>query len=109
MFAAVGLTGAGYLLCRTIGKVVGGYAGARLSGAPPVLARHVGWCLLPQAGVALGLGLLATERFPEIGSTILSLLVGTTFLFELVGPVATRVSLVRVGEASGGRPMPSSE
>lgn len=101
-FVTVGLTGAGYLLLRTIGKVVGGYAGARAVRAPPALAKHVGWCLLPQAGVALGLGLLAAGRFPEIGSTILSLLIGTTFLFEIAGPVATRVSLVRAGEASRG-------
>jgi Kef-type K+ transport system membrane component KefB len=108
MFASVGLLGSGYLLFRIIGKVIGAYAGARLVRAPHVFAKHVGWCLLPQAGVALGLGLLAAERFPAIGSMILSLLVGTTFLFELVGPVATRVSLVRVGEASREPSTPDS-
>jgi hypothetical protein len=54
--------------------------------------------LLPQAGAALGLGLLAAERFLEFGDEILSLLVGTTFLFEVPGPVATHVSLKRSGE-----------
>jgi Kef-type K+ transport system membrane component KefB len=98
MFASVGATAAGYVVFRSIGKVIGAYAGARFARAPRDLAKHVGWCLLPQAGVALGLGLLAAERFPEFGGAILSLLVGTTFVFEVLGPIATRVSLKRAGE-----------
>lgn len=97
-FAAIGLTGTGYVIFRSVGKIVGAYAGAKLAGAPPNVSKHVGWCLLPQAGVALGLGLLAAERFPELGGAILSLLVGTTFLFEVAGPIAARVSLKRAGE-----------
>jgi Kef-type K+ transport system membrane component KefB len=98
MFALVGLTGAGYVIFRSIGKIFGAYVGARFARAPDDLAKRIGWCLLPQAGVALGLGLLAAERFPEFGSAILSLLVGTTFVFEVLGPVAARVSLKRAGE-----------
>lgn len=98
MFAAVGLTGAAYVIFRSVGKIVGAYAGAKLAGAPSSVSNYVGWCLLPQAGVALGLGLLAAERFPERGGAILSLLVGTTFLFEVAGPIVARVSLKRAGE-----------
>ena len=99
-FALVGLTGAGYVILRSAGKIIGAYVGARFARAPANVAKHVGWCLLPQAGVALGLGLLAAERSPEFGGAILSLLIGTTFVFELLGPVATRVSLKRAGETS---------
>jgi Kef-type K+ transport system membrane component KefB len=98
MFALVGLAGAGYVIFRSIGKIFGAYVGARFARAPDDLAKRIGWCLLPQAGVALGLGLLAAERFPEFGGAILSLLVGTTFVFEVLGPVAARVSLKRAGE-----------
>jgi Kef-type K+ transport system membrane component KefB len=98
MFAAAGLTGAAYVIFRSVGKIVGAYAGAKFAGAPPNVSNYVGWCLLPQAGVALGLGLLAAEQFPERGAAILSLLVGTTFLFEVAGPIAARVSLRRAGE-----------
>ena len=86
------------MIFRSVGKITGAYVGARFARAPANVAKHVGWCLLPQAGVALGLGLLAAERSPEFGGTILSLLIGTTFLFELLGPVVTRVSLKRAGE-----------
>ena len=67
--------------------------GRALAGASSVTRRYIGWCLLPQAGVALGLGLLAVERFPDLGPDILSLLVGTTFAFEVFGPIGMRFAL----------------
>ena len=98
-FVAFGAIGAGYVVFRAIGRVVGGYAGAVAVKAPAVVTRYVGWCLLPQAGVALGLGLMAAERFPEHGRSILVILVATTFLFEVLGPIVTRVALSRSGES----------
>lgn len=99
-FAALGVTGALYIAGRIAGKLVGGYSGARLGGAPPVVQRYVGWCLWPQAGVALGLGLMAAQRFPTYGAGLLSLLLGTTFAFEVVGPIVTKLTLRRAGESS---------
>ncbi len=96
----VGLTGVAYLLARAAGKVMGAALGARVVRGDPHVQRHLGWCLLPQAGVALGMALLAAQRFPEHGPSVLSLLVATTVVFEVVGPIATRIALVRAGEVS---------
>ncbi len=104
---SLGLFGLIYVASRTVGKVAGGWFGAKAAGASPEVRKHVGWCLLPQAGVALGLGLLAAERFPEVGEGLLSLLVGTTFVFELIGPVITRISLYLASEP--GQATTSSE
>ena len=90
-----------YVLARAIGKVVGGRLGARFSRAPPVIEKRIGWCLLPQAGVALGLALLVCERIPQLGSVILPMVIAATILFELVGPVFTRWHLQRAGEIPG--------
>lgn len=97
-FTSFGLAGVTYVAARSFGLIGGGYIGARIAGAPPTVQKYIGWCLLPQAGVALGLGLLAAQRFPQHGAAILSLIVGTTFLFEILGPVATRVCLRLAGE-----------
>ncbi len=97
---AIGAAGGVYILARTAGKVGGGYLGARLGGADPVLTRAVGWCLLPQAGVALGLALMAAQTFPELATPLLSLLVGSTILFELVGPLITRRALEHADRAA---------
>lgn len=97
-----GLIAVTYVIGRAVGLIAGGSLGARISGAPHVTRRFVGWCLLPQAGVALGLALVAGNRFPDLAPGLLSLVVATTVFFEVLGPIATRIALRRAGEAGGG-------
>ena len=59
------------------------------------MKRWMGVALLPQAGVALGMALVAARRLPEIGDAILSIVVASTVLFEILGPIAARVALER--------------
>lgn len=88
--AAAGVIGLLYMIAR----IAGLYIGARLSGhlvnADPVIRKWLGCCLFPQAGVALGMALLATERFPELKDLILPVVIGSTVIFEIIGPVITR-------------------
>ncbi len=88
--AAAGMVGLLYMIAR----IAGLYIGARLSGhlvnADPVIRKWLGCCLFPQAGVALGMALLATERFPELKDLILPVVIGSTVIFEIIGPVITR-------------------
>lgn len=98
----VGLVGVVYVLSRSLGKIGGAYVGGWMSKAPRAVRSHTGWCLLPQAGVALGLALIVSERYPEIGSQVLSIIVATTIIFELVGPLVTRYALHHAGEIPSG-------
>jgi len=91
----LGATGLSYVLWRIIGKVVGGWAGARLGHSDRPTGRWIGVALLPQAGVAMGMALVAANALPEYRQTILSVAIASTVLFELVGPVATRLALKR--------------
>jgi hypothetical protein len=59
----------------------------------------MGLAMLPQAGVALGMALLAVQRLPAWGEIILPVVVGATVVFEIIGPLLTRLALRRVGEA----------
>ena len=99
----IGLLGLTYLVARSAGKIIGAGFGARLAGASIVVRKHIGWCLIPQAGVALGLALVIAERFPE-GSRVLTVIVGTTVVFELLGPLFTRGALRRAGEIPDATP-----
>ena len=92
---AIGWLGAGYILTRGLGRVAGGYLGGVLSSAPTPIRDWMGLALMPQAGVALGLALVASQRFPEWGDEILPLVIGTTVVFELLGPVCTDWALRR--------------
>ena len=94
----IGSLGVVYVLARSFGKVVGSQWSSKLVGAQPVVQQHLGWCLLPQAGVALGLALLANEKFPSAGLTLLPLVIATTVIFEVIGPLFTQRHLQLAGE-----------
>lgn len=96
--AAIGLLGVGYIALRAGGLVAGSWLGGVASGAEPAIRRWMGWALLPQAGVALGMALLAGQRFPEYKDVVLPVAIGATVVFEVVGPIVMRRVLVRTGE-----------
>jgi Kef-type K+ transport system membrane component KefB len=91
----IGLIGLVYILCRLIGMFVGCYLGGSAVHAPDNIKRWMGLALTPQAGVAMGMALIAAERFPEYNELILSIVIGTTVVFELLGPLASRWAIVR--------------
>lgn len=88
-----------FTLCRVAGKVLGSWFGARYSHAPAVVRKYLGICLLPQAGVAIGLAILAGEQFnAEIGHTIIIVVMTATFVMEIFGPMLVKVGVKRAGE-----------
>ena len=58
----------------------------------------MGVALMPQAGVALGMALVATQRIPELTDILLPIVISATVFFELLGPILTRLALKRSGE-----------
>jgi Kef-type K+ transport system membrane component KefB len=84
-----------YVALRAGGIVLGATAGSKLAGAGPHIRRWLGVALLPQAGVALGMALVAAERFPERAQELLPVAIAATAFFELVGPVFTRLAVQR--------------
>jgi Kef-type K+ transport system membrane component KefB len=102
--ATVGLLGAAYIILRIVGRLIGAWAGGVLSNADPLMRRWMGMALMPQAGVALGMALVATQRLPDLSDIILPVVIGATVLFEVIGPVLTRRVLILAGEV----PNPSS-
>lgn len=97
----LGIIGAVYIVVRIGGRVAGGYIGGALAGSTRAVRVHNGACLLPQAGVAMGLALVATDRMPEM-TFLLPLVIGSTVLFELLGPPITMRQLRQAGETGNG-------
>jgi len=83
-----------YMLFRCLGSYAGAWAGAGWAGADPVTRRWLGLCLFPQAGVALGMALMASQRFPEYASMLLPTVLASTIIYELVTPAITRRALL---------------
>ena len=92
----VGLIGGVYIVCRAIGKVLGARIGGELARTDKRTKNWIGLALLPQAGVAIGMALVASNHLPEYRQTLLSVVIGSTVFFEIIGPVFTRLALKRV-------------
>jgi Kef-type K+ transport system membrane component KefB len=87
-----------YIVLRLISRIAGGWIGARISRSPALHTKWMGMALMPQAGIAIGMALVAHEKFPQLGDSVLSIVVLATIFFELVGPLATHLSLEKVNE-----------
>ena len=98
MLRELGLLGLVYIISRIIGKVLGAWLGGQISAADQTVRRWLGLALLPQAGVAIGMALVATIHFPEHRQLLLSLIISSTVFFEVVGPVLSRLAIKRAGE-----------
>jgi Kef-type K+ transport system membrane component KefB len=95
---SVGLIGILYIITRVIGKVAGAYIGAAIMKAEEAIRKYIGFTLVPQAGVAIGLTLLASRMVPEYAQTIRTVVLSATLIYELVGPGITKFSLKKAGE-----------
>ena len=91
----IGLIGSVYVVCRIAGKVLGAGLGSRFSRSNGASSRWTGVAMLPQAGAAMGMALVATSLLPEYRQVLLSVVISTTVFFELIGPTLTRLALRR--------------
>ncbi len=95
----ISIIGVAYVLFRLIGRVIGAWSGGVIGGANKLIRNWMGLALWPQAGVAIGMALLASQHFPELKDIILPVIIGSSIIFELIGPIMTRKALVKAGEA----------
>lgn len=94
----VGTIGVAYILMRCLGKYVGVRAVAWIRDEPESVQHWLGATLIAQAGAAIGLVQVAAARDPELGNHLKTIIVGTVIFFEIVGPLLTRLAIVRSGE-----------
>jgi len=87
------------VLSRYFGKYFGTRAGATISHAPVEVKKYLGLTLLPQAGVALGLTLIAKRVFPTFGDIMLNAVLASVIINELVTPPLTKYAIFKAGEA----------
>lgn len=99
MLRNVGIIGIAYVLFRVLGKVFGSYLGARISDAPETIRKYLGYTLIPQAGVAIGLSMVAQNVLPSpYGAEIRTIVLAATVIYELLGPLITKKALIAAGE-----------
>lgn len=99
VIVTVGLIGVVYIVARSVGKYFGAYLGALSSKSDKNIRHYLGFTLLPQAGVAIGMAKVVSEEMPsDIGVKIVTVVLCSVLFFELVGPIITKLALMRAGE-----------
>lgn len=98
----IGLVGILYVVFRVIGKYFGAAFGAKIMHADERIVKYLGPALVPQAGVAIGLSLVATTVVPEFGAQIRAVILCGTLIYELVGPAIAKWALTQAGEIAKG-------
>ena len=86
---------------RFAGKYLGVKISAKISSVPKVVSKYLSFALLPEAGVTIGLALLAKAAFPELGNVLVSGILASVILNELVAPPLTKYAITKAGEAEG--------
>lgn len=98
LLGKLALMAATYFGFRIAGKLLGASLGGYLSRAPRLVRKYLGFGLVPQAGVALGLALIAKVEFAPQGRIVFTTIIITTIVYELIGPFFTKFALSKAGE-----------
>ncbi len=95
---AIVIIGLVYIVFRSLGKYYGAYASAKATKCSPEICKYLGITLLPQAGVALGMCAIAAADLPGQGAMIRNITLFAVLIYELFGPLFTKMALTAAGE-----------
>ena len=100
VFGSAAVVGIGlvYILMRSAGKIIGASVSSRFMGCPKTVCKYLGITLLPQAGVALGMSATVAADFGTEGTIMRSIVLFSVLIYELVGPILTKIALTDAGE-----------
>lgn len=87
-----------FILVRSIGKILGANASSKFMHCEPTVQKYLGITLLPQAGVSLGMSLTAMQLGGTVGVLIRNIILFAVLVYELVGPLLTKIALDKAGE-----------
>lgn len=94
----IGLIGVLYVVMRVIGKMFGAWFGGKVTKQDKNICKYLGPTLMPQAGVALGLIVVAGDVVPDFASQIRVIILCSTFIYSIIGPITAKFALEKAGE-----------
>jgi Kef-type K+ transport system membrane component KefB len=105
LLPSLGLVGLIYIVSRAAGLMGGAWIGSVLGRAEANIRKYLGLGILSQAGVAIGLSLIVKQEFTplgawgaSIGTAVITTVTATSIVFEIVGPILTKIGLQKAGE-----------
>lgn len=94
----VGLIGVAYIVMRVAGKMLGAWSGGKISHQEKTVCRYLGPTLMPQAGVAIGLLMVASSLLPEYSTELSAIILCSTFVYSIIGPSVAKSALTKAKE-----------
>jgi len=97
----MGLLGLVYILARAFGKIGGASLGAYVSKAEMNMRKYLGFGLLSQAGVAIGLAMVVQREFGlygELATVTITIIATTDIIHEIFGPLGVKYAIGKAGE-----------
>lgn len=97
-FGTLGIVGIAYFIIRIVGKYLGAYLGCIIAKTTKEVRHYLGLALIPQAGVAIGLAFLGKRILSAtMGNMLLTIILSSSVLYELIGPVCAKIALICSG------------
>lgn len=101
IFVSVSSLGIGYILARAIGKIIGAGIGAKALGESKNIQKYLGLSLLTQGGISIGLSSIVASELPQFSESIITVILFSVLIFEIVGPILAKIAITRAGEVDG--------
>ncbi|MBQ8177875.1 MAG: cation:proton antiporter [Clostridia bacterium] len=107
----IGVIGIVYIVMRSFGKYLGAFAGGLVTKADKNVKNYLGITLLPQAGVAIGMAQTVggEPMLATISQSIVTVVLCATLVYEIIGPLLTKICLKKAGEITEKGSLPIVE
>ncbi|MFA5560178.1 MAG: cation:proton antiporter [Acholeplasmataceae bacterium] len=99
--ALISIIAVSYIFARGIGKFSGAYVGSAVSKADPMVKKYLGFALLPQGGVSLGLLVIVSRQMPSFYPLISTIIMLSILIYETTGPIFAKHAISKAGEING--------
>ena len=94
----VGWIGAFYIAARATGKILGAFFGAKIVKAEPQIQKYLGFALLPQGGISIGLSVIVMQELPQYAVLMTTIIMASVLFYETLGPIFAKIAISKSGE-----------
>lgn len=99
VLGTIGFLGIVYVLSRGFGKWLGATMGAKKAGSVETVRKYIGLALLPQGGISIGLSMIVARELPAYSHEIITVILFSVLVFEIMGPIFAKIAIEKAGEA----------
>lgn len=101
VLSSVGILGIGYIIARASGKYIGATLGAKAVGSEEKIVKYLGMSLLTQGGISIGLSMIVKKELPELSDSIITVILFSVLIYEIMGPILAKIAITKAGEVNG--------